>query len=76
MPNISQLEKSILHHKRLYYQGNPEISDDEYDQLEEAIQKALSPANPSLASCRNSQRYKAKKENMKQKCYPWRKLTA
>ena len=44
MSDILQLEKSILHHKRLYYQGNPEISDDEYDQLEERL-KMLSPAN-------------------------------
>ena len=47
MSTIEQLEKSILHHKRLYYQGKPEISDYEYDQLEDRL-KVLSPQNPIL----------------------------
>ena len=47
MPTVEQLEKSILRHKRLYYQGNPEISNDEYDRLEELL-KNLSPENPVL----------------------------
>ena len=47
MPSISELEKSILYHKRLYFQGKPEISDYEYDKLEEQL-KILSPQNPVL----------------------------
>ena len=45
--SIAQLEKSILYHKQLYYRGVPEISDNEYDQLEEKL-KALSPQSPVL----------------------------
>ena len=47
MLTISQLEKSILLHKRLYYQGKPKISNDEYDKLEEKL-KALYPQSPVL----------------------------
>ena len=47
MSLISQLEKSILHHKKLYYQGKPEISDDKYDSLEAQLKK-LSPRSPIL----------------------------
>ena len=37
MERIKELEKLILKHKALYYQGTPEIDDDEYDSLEEEL---------------------------------------
>lgn len=47
MSRISQLEAEIIKHKALYYQGRPEISDYEYDKLEEELRK-LDPKNPTL----------------------------
>ena len=44
---ISNLADQILHHKQLYYSGKPEISDAEYDQLEDKLRK-LSPHHPAL----------------------------
>lgn len=44
---IQELEKLILHHKQRYYQGQAEISDEKYDQLEEEL-KSLDPENPVL----------------------------
>ena len=44
---IKELEKQILEHKALYYQGRPEISDHKYDQLEEQLKK-FDPNNPIL----------------------------
>ena len=41
MNRIKFLENEIIRHKSLYYQGHPEISDVEYDQLEEEL-KTLS----------------------------------
>jgi len=38
----SKLESEVLRHKKLYYLGNPEISDEEYDALEEEL-KELDP---------------------------------
>ena len=34
---ITQLEELLKHHKTLYYQGRPEISDAEYDALEDEL---------------------------------------
>ena len=34
---IMKLEEQILKHKKLYYQGIPEIHDHEYDELEAAL---------------------------------------
>lgn len=47
MNKIKKLEEEILKHKALYYQGRPEISDHEYDALEEKL-KGLSPESKVL----------------------------
>ena len=39
MDRIKELENLIKYHKAKYYQGNPEISDVEYDKLEEELKK-------------------------------------
>ena len=44
MRNLKELEKLIIKHRSLYYQGNPEISDSEYDNLELEL-KQLDPSN-------------------------------
>lgn len=44
---IKKLEELIIKHKDLYYQGKPEISDFEYDKLEEDL-RALDPDNSVL----------------------------
>lgn len=44
---IQELEKSILHHKEVYYLGQAEISDEAYDKLEQELKK-LDPENPVL----------------------------
>lgn len=36
---VQELEKLIIHHKSLYYSGKPEISDHEYDALENELKK-------------------------------------
>ncbi|MBJ01005.1 MAG: hypothetical protein CME67_07210 [Halobacteriovoraceae bacterium] len=45
---IKSLEVEILKHKNLYYQGKPEISDYEFDKLEEEL-KNLDPKSPVLS---------------------------
>jgi DNA ligase (NAD+) len=47
MKQVKKLEEQILKHKALYYQGRPEISDSEYDKLEEQL-KSIDPENPIL----------------------------
>lgn len=42
-----ELEKLILSHKELYYQGKPEISDESFDDLEREL-RGLDPENPVL----------------------------
>ncbi len=44
---IKQLENLILYHKRKYYDGEPEISDAEYDSIEDKLRKN-DPDNPVL----------------------------
>jgi len=44
MKRIKELEKKLLHYKSLYYQGKPEVSDFEYDELEEELRK-IDPKN-------------------------------
>lgn len=44
---VKELEKNILLHKEFYYSGNPIISDDEYDALEEELRN-LDPTNYTL----------------------------
>lgn len=45
---IKLLESEVLKHKRLYYQGQKEIEDEEYDLLENELKK-LDPKNPLLS---------------------------
>ena len=45
---IKELEHKILKNKNLYYQGKPEISDFEYDKLEERL-KRISPDSDVLS---------------------------
>lgn len=47
MEKILRLEAAIIKHKALYYQGRPEITDAEYDQIEDELKK-LDPNNPTL----------------------------
>jgi len=47
MSRIQKLEADIIKHKALYYQGRPEISDLEYDKLEDELKK-IDPKNPTL----------------------------
>ena len=44
---VQELEKLVIHHKSLYYSGKPEISDLEYDKLEDELKK-LDPENSVL----------------------------
>ncbi|MBY9001858.1 MAG: NAD-dependent DNA ligase LigA [Candidatus Heimdallarchaeota archaeon] len=44
---IKQLENLILYHKRKYYDGEPEISDVEYDSIEDKL-RGINPNNPVL----------------------------
>jgi DNA ligase (NAD+) len=45
---IVELERLIVHHQDLYYNGKPEISDAEFDQLWDEL-RSLCPASPVLA---------------------------
>ncbi|MGE0172001.1 MAG: NAD-dependent DNA ligase LigA [Oligoflexales bacterium] len=45
---VSFLADEIIKHKRLYYAGKPEISDEEFDRLETELQK-LAPHHPVLS---------------------------
>ncbi|MEE2743748.1 MAG: hypothetical protein VYD54_07550, partial [Bdellovibrionota bacterium] len=47
MSKVQKLEDLIIRHKALYYQGRPEITDQEYDKLEEEL-KNLDPENYAL----------------------------
>lgn len=44
---IKKLVNQILHHKKKYYDGEPEISDESYDVLEEKLRQ-IDPQNPVL----------------------------
>ena len=44
---ITELAHSVMHHKKVYYSGKPEISDAAYDALEDEL-KSLSPGHPAL----------------------------
>jgi len=48
MSRVATLEKEIIKHKALYYQGRPEISDEAFDKLELELKK-LDPNNPVLS---------------------------
>jgi DNA ligase (NAD+) len=41
---IKELERLIVHHRKMYFAGAPEIPDEEYDKLEERL-RTLSPEN-------------------------------
>lgn len=45
---VHWLAAEIMRHKKLYYSGAPEISDVDYDQLEDEL-RALAPEHPVLA---------------------------
>lgn len=45
---ITDLANEIMRHKRLYYSGNPEISDQEYDELEDKL-RSLDAEHPALS---------------------------
>ncbi|MHA2096834.1 MAG: NAD-dependent DNA ligase LigA, partial [Candidatus Hodarchaeales archaeon] len=45
--DITKLANKILYHKRKYYDGEPEISDNAYDSLENKLRQ-LDPENPVL----------------------------
>ncbi len=47
MDDIKKLEDKIKYHKALYYQGIPEITDIEYDKLEDKL-RSLDPKNSAL----------------------------
>lgn len=47
MNRIHELESLIIKHKALYYRGAPEISDADYDKIEDEL-KSLDPTNPVL----------------------------
>jgi DNA ligase (NAD+) len=44
---IQELEKRIIYHKEKYYSGKPEISDEEFDKIENEL-RSLDPENPIL----------------------------
>lgn len=44
---IKELELEIIRHKNLYYQGKAEVSDEQYDKLENEL-KSLNPGNEVL----------------------------
>ena len=48
MNRIEVLEQEIIKHKNLYYQGKPEISDIEYDKLEDELRE-LAPQSEILS---------------------------
>jgi len=64
---IQELEKSILYHKELYYQGKAAISDEQYDQLEEEL-KALDSENLVLQLVGFNQAESSKKVKHEKKC--------
>lgn len=45
---IGSLAQHLMRHKKLYYAGNPEISDIAYDQLEDEL-RSLAPQHPVLS---------------------------
>ncbi|HYX39513.1 MAG TPA: NAD-dependent DNA ligase LigA [Oligoflexus sp.] len=44
---VSELAAMIMHHKRLYYAGKPEVADAVYDRLEQEL-RSLEPDHPAL----------------------------
>ena len=48
LDRIAQLAQEVMHHKRLYYAGRPEVADAVYDRLEDELRR-LSPEHPVLA---------------------------
>ena len=57
---IEKLASQILRHKHIYYKGKPEISDADYDALEDKLKK-LSPHHPVLSMVGNLVKTEAKK---------------
>ena len=48
LEEIKRLEREIIKHKNLYYLGKPEISDFEFDKIEDQL-RGLDPQNPVLS---------------------------
>ncbi len=48
LERMTQLAGAVMHHKRRYYAGQPEISDVAFDQLEDEL-RSLHPEHPALA---------------------------
>jgi DNA ligase (NAD+) len=46
---VAELAELVLKHKRLYYAGKPEISDREFDELEDELRRTA-PDHPALAA--------------------------
>ncbi|MCX6124891.1 MAG: NAD-dependent DNA ligase LigA [Proteobacteria bacterium] len=45
---VAELSALIMHHKRAYYRGAPEISDFDYDKYEDEL-RAMAPSHPVLS---------------------------
>ena len=45
---VAELERQVRRHRKLYYNGTPEISDLEFDAIEEELRR-LDPTSPVLA---------------------------
>ncbi len=78
LTKIQKLEKEILKHKELYYQGEAKISDQDFDKLEEQLKK-IAPESPVLnivgAPVKSSNKIKhAKKMLSLDKCYDLEKF--
>jgi DNA ligase (NAD+) len=58
---IKELEDLIIYHKALYYQGRPEISDHEYDRIEQELE-SINKENPilKLVGCTSGNKGKIK----------------
>jgi DNA ligase (NAD+) len=75
---VRELEELILHHKNLYYQGKPQISDEEYDRLEDELRE-LHPESSALimvgASVKSDNKIKHEKKMLSlEKTYDLEKL--
>lgn len=48
MKEVKRLEREVIKHKNLYYMGKAEISDFEYDKIEDTL-RSIDPNNPVLS---------------------------
>ncbi len=61
--SIKQLEELLKHHKALYYQGRPEISDAEYDALEDELRRRC-PQSYVLNLVGSTDEYREEKKSL------------